>query len=280
MPRPFKSDLVIAEHVSTPPLKAYHVGFDRKKFRLTPLVDIIRNVIPEFALGYHCGTMIGLTSMVEKLKEAAELVYLTDTYKNRGEFGELILHLLLRDFQNTIPLISKIYFKDNNDVPAHGFDGVQISINGDEKKLWLGESKLYNSGSRGVSELAKDIEKHVNADYLRREFALISKKLPEATPEIEYWRELMDKHQRLDVILNGIVVPMVCTYDSDLFKKHNDNTPEYFKDFEEEATRLFSSFDSKKPKSDIEIVLMLLPVPSKDELNTEIDARLKSIQRI
>ncbi|WP_330558188.1 Hachiman antiphage defense system protein HamA [Acutalibacter sp. 1XD8-33] len=31
----------------------------------------------------------------------------------RGEFGELILHLLLRDFKNTIPLISKVYFKDS-----------------------------------------------------------------------------------------------------------------------------------------------------------------------
>jgi hypothetical protein len=30
----------------------------------------------------------------------------------RGEFGELILHLLLRDFHDTVPLLSKIYFKD------------------------------------------------------------------------------------------------------------------------------------------------------------------------
>ena len=55
MPRPFKSDLVLEEKISDPALKAYYVGFDQNKFRIQPLVDVIRNVIPEFALGYHCG---------------------------------------------------------------------------------------------------------------------------------------------------------------------------------------------------------------------------------
>ena len=67
--------------------------------------------------------------------------------------------------------ISKIYFKDSHNVPAHGFDGVQVTITGDKKKLWLGESKLYKTGDAGVRDLAEDIKKHVNADYLRREFS-------------------------------------------------------------------------------------------------------------
>jgi len=280
MKRPFSSDLVITEQISDPFLKAYHVGFDQQKFRLTPLVDVIRNVIPEFSLGYHCGTMIGLTSMVEKLKEAAEIVYMTDKYQKRGEFGELILHLLLRDFRNTIPLISKMYFKDNHDVPAHGFDGVQISIEGSIKKLWLGESKLYKSGEAGISDLLNDIKKHVNEDYIRREFSLISKKLPESIPEIEYWRNLMDKHQRLDVIFDGIVIPMLCTYNSSIFTRHTDNTRQYFIDFENECKELFEKFDNKRPASQVEIILLLLPVPSKDELNNQIHKRLKAIQEI
>lgn len=280
MARPFKSDLVIDEKISDPLLKAYHIGFDQKKFRLIPLVDIIRNVIPEFSLGYHCGVKIPLTSMVEKLKEAAEIVYLTDKYQSRGEFGELILHLLLRDFHSTTPLISKMYFKDSHNVPAHGFDGVQISISGNTKKLWLGESKLYKSGKTGVSDLLDDLTKHLNADYLRREFSLISKKLPEDIPEIEYWRSLMDKHQRLDKIFDGIVIPMVCTYDSNLFKAHTDNTKEYFTDFENECRELNKHFIGKKPNLSIEIILMLLPVPSKNDLNSEIDRRLKAIQSI
>lgn len=280
MSRPFKSDLVINEHLSDVGVRAYHVGFDKKQFRLKPLVDIIRNVIPEFSLGYYCGESIPLTEMVERLKEAAETVYLTEKYQTRGEFGELILHLLLRDFHNTIPLVSKMYFKDSHNVSAHGFDGVQITIDGDEKKLWLGESKLYKSGKTGIRDLLSDINKHVNEDYIRKEFNLISRKLPSVVPEIEYWRTLMDKHQTLDKIFSNIVIPMVCTYNSKLFSDHNDNTTDYFDDFVNECNELFQTFSRSKPVTHVEIILLLLPVPDKDALNAELDKRLKSMQAI
>ena len=280
MSRPFKSELVLEEKISDSSLRAYHVGFDQSQFRLDPLVDVIRRVIPEFSLGYHDGRSIPLTMMVEKLKEAAETVFLTDKYKLRGEFGELILHLLLRDFCNSIPLISKLYFKDAHNVPVHGFDGVQITIEGDEKKLWLGESKLYKDPKAGVKELAKDVKKHVQADYLRKEFALISRKLPESTPEIEYWRNLMDKHQTLDKIYSSVVIPLVCTYSSALFKKHSSDSNAYFKDFSEECQKLKSHFDSHCISTNVELILLLLPVPDKDELNTSLDKRLKSMQAI
>jgi len=280
MARPFNSELVLEERINDATLKAYHVGFDQNKFRLTPLVEIIRSVIPEYALGYYNGASIPLPEMVDRLQDAAKTVYTTDKYKTRGEFGELILHLLLRDFYNSIPLISTIYFRDSPNVPAHGFDGVHVTINGDEKKLWLGESKLYKSGSDGITDLTNDIVKHFNGDYLRQQFNLISRKLPSDTPEINFWRELMHKNQKLDFIFSTIVIPMVCTYNSDLFKNHTNETQQYIDDFKKECLSLHKKFKAKQPKTNLEILLMLLPVPDKDELNKELDSRLKSMQRI
>lgn len=280
MARPFQSDLVLEERISDSTLKAYHVGFDQNKFRLSPLVETIRRVIPEYALGYYESKSIPHTEMVDRLQEAAKTVYTTDKYKNRGEFGELILHLLLRDFCNSIPLISTIYFRDAPNVPAHGFDGVHITINGDDKKLWLGESKLYQSGKAGIADLANDIVKHFNADYLRQQFNLIARKMPAEVPEIEHWRTLMHQHQRLDVVFSSIVIPMVCTYNSDLFKNHIDETQQYIDDFKKECEALHDEFHRKRPVSDLDIILLLLPVPDKDELNKELDTRLKSMQRV
>lgn len=280
MTRPFKSELVLEEKISESTLRAYHVGFDQNKFRLEPLVDIIRSVIPEYAFGYHQEDSIPINEIVDKLQEAAKTVYTTDKYKHRGEFGELILHLLLRDFCNSIPLISTIYFRDSPNVPAHGFDGVHITINGDEKKLWLGESKLYKSGKDGVADLANDIAKHFNADYIQQQFILINRKLPSNIPEIEHWRNLMNKHQRLDVIFSSIVIPMVCTYNSNLFVNHKDNTLDYFKEFENECIALLDEFNKKKPNSNLEIILLLLPIQDKDELNKTLDEKLKAMQKI
>jgi hypothetical protein len=280
MARPFNSDLVLDERISDSTLRAYHVGFDQNKFRLLPLVETIRSVIPEYALGYHQGNNIPLTEIVDRLQDAAKTVYTTDKYKRRGEFGELILHLLLRDFCNSIPLISTIFFRDAPNIPAHGFDGVHVTINGNEKKLWLGESKLYKSGTDGVTDLVGDIVKHFNADYLREQFSLITRKLPVDAPEIEHWRTLMHKNQKLDVIFSSIVIPMVCTYNSSLFGSHNDETQQYIDDFKKECEALHDEFNRKKPASNLEIILLLLPVPDKDELNTELDTRLKAMQRV
>jgi hypothetical protein len=278
MAKPFKSEKVIEEKISEATLKAYHVGFDANKFRLKPLADVICRVIPEFSFGYHEGKNVPHIEMYEKFKEAAEIIYQTDKFQKRGEFGELILHLLLRDFHNTIPLVSKIYFKDSHDMAVHGFDAVQITDDGKNKKLWLGESKLYKTGESGVADLIKDLKKHVEADFLRREFQLLYKKLPNQIKEIEYWRDLMDKHTTLDKIFNSIVIPMVCTYSSGLFKKHNDATAEFFKDFISECKKLHDCFKSKIIMTNVEVILLLLPVPDKDELNRTLHERLKAFQ--
>ena len=243
-------------------------------------MDVIRSVIPEFALGYYEGHSVPLTDVVDKLREAAETVYLTDKYQNRGEFGELILHLLLRDYCKTIPLVAKIYFKDSHNLTVHGFDGVQVTTKNGINKLWLGESKLYNNGLEGVKDLAGDLKLHIAEDYLRKEFTLLTRKLPESCPDIENWRNLMDKHQTLDKIYSSIVIPMVCTYSSAIFKSHSSLTKEYVVAFEEECSALNNHFQKHKIKTNVEVILLLLPVPSKDELNKELDKRLKAMQKI
>lgn len=278
MARPFKSEKVIDEYLSEANLRAYHVGFEQNKFRLKPLVDIICRVIPEFSFGYHEGFSVPHTEMYEKFQEAADIIYQTDKFQKRGEFGELILHLLLRDFHKTIPLVSKIWFKDSHNVAVHGFDAVQITVDEGNKKLWLGESKLYKSGKDGVTELVEDLKKHVEADFLRKEFGLLYKKLPNQIPDIEYWRDLMDKHTVLETVFDNIVIPMVCTYTSELFNNHVEATKDFFDAFAKECKGLYDHFESKKITTNVEIILLLLPVSCKDELNTELHNRLKAFQ--
>jgi len=278
--KPFQSDLILQEVIGDATLRAYNVGFDQNAFRLKPLVDLLSDVIPEFALGYHSGESIPLPQLRRKLKDAATRVYTTENYKKRGEFGELILHLLLRDYFGSIPLISKIYFKDTDNTVVHGFDGVHVVRSDDSDQLWLGESKLYTDGKAGVKELANDLIVHLERDYLRREFSLISTKLPENNTEIEYWRGLLNEYSRLEDILAKIVIPMVCTYSSNLFKNHNDNTQEYIDAFLSECHSLNNIFLDKKIETDVDVILLLLPVPSKPELTEELDKRLKSMQAI
>jgi hypothetical protein len=276
---PYKSNLVLEERVSDATLRAYCVGFDQKKFRLEPLVDVITRVIPEFSLGYYEGAQFPITDIVDVIRRASLRVYTTDKYSKRGEFGELVLHLLLRDHVGSLPLVSKIYFKDTPNETVHGFDCVHIVETDVEKQLWLGESKLYKNGPRGIADLAKDLKAHLKADYLRQEFELISPKLPVSVPNIDYWRALMNKHTKLETILDRVCIPMVCTYTSSLFSKHAACTADYVKAFMVECAKLKKFFD-KRISTDVDVVLMLLPVESKSELVTALDSRLKHMQAI
>lgn len=101
---------------------------------------------------------------IPELKEASQYYLesdlVEDKYIRRGEFGELLLYHLLHEYFNADALISKIYFKDNVGLSAHGFDAVHVDS--ENRILWIGESKLYSSGTSAIDELMKDLSEHFN----------------------------------------------------------------------------------------------------------------------
>ena len=244
MASPFGSEKIINKKYFNDNLKTYFIGFDLnnnggKYYRLEKFVDVLTRTLPEFALGHHEGTDVNITNFVPKLSEAARSVYKIKDFEDvgniylkcdsvdddssskefleRGEFGELILHLILRDFHNTIPLISKIYFKDAYNSPAHGFDAVHIQP--DTGTLWLGEAKMYTDGKKGVRALAKDVKEHFNRDYLNDEFAIVSKKIKpfDNIPQKSRWLNLMDRETTLIKLFKNVNIPLLCTYTSNNF---------------------------------------------------------------
>ena len=120
-------------------------------------------------------------------------------------------------------------------------------------------------------------------DYIRKEFNLISRKLPESVPEIEHWRTLMDKHQTLDKIFSSIVIPMVGTYNSNLFSLIKIILKSILKNLRKNAEIYITHFNKSKPACSVEIVLLLLPVADNKgrTINTtNLDERLKAMQKI
>jgi hypothetical protein len=310
-PTPFGSERVITQHFSNADFNTFFVGFDingegQRYYRIENLVELLQKVIPEFAFGHHEGTSISLTEVLPKLREAARSIYKIESFSRckeiyergkhvsdddaekcflqRGEFGELILHLLLRDFHKTIPLLSKIHFKDDRGSPVHGFDAVHIQP--DNKSLWLGESKIYIDGRKGVKALTDDVKSHFKGDYLRDEFAIISKKLKpfDNIPEKDYWLSLMDSNTKLETILSSVTIPLLCTYSSDNFTKYNDEAlPEFIREYEKEVLSLKEYFDENRDKSsgtNLNVILLLFPVRCKNELVKRMHEKLETLQGI
>jgi len=186
---------------------------------------------------------------------------------------------------------------------VHGFDSVHIAPdidNATEFSLWFGESKLYHNGKAGVKALTKDIEEHFNADYLRAEFTLISKKqesfiaLDKFTDENkkkEYsefldlkdkWFSALDSKNKLEDILSSVTIPMLCTYSSETFNKFTDETSQDFLDeLNKEILDIKKHFDDNLEipiPTDLNIILFLFPVPSKKELVKQLHTKLSHMQ--
>lgn len=307
---PFKAHEVIEERVKAADLRSYLVGFDINDsgvsfYRLDPFVMKILSALHEFAYGFHEGTQTDNTETLSKLIDASRSIYkideyqkikdlylnsgalsddVADKYLRRGEFGELILHLILRDFHNTIPLLSKIYFKDSIGHTVHGFDAVHIDpLN---KTLWLGESKLYIDPKKGINELIKDVEDHFKSDYLNSEFNLISKKIrhTQNSSEQEYWIKRLSSGTKLSDKLNNINIPLLCTYSCDAFSKFDDeNSIEFSEYYKNKILMLKKHFDDNYAhplKMHLNIILMLFPVNNKIELVKKLHQKLSLIQQL
>lgn len=250
----FNSDKVLCNHISEIDLCTYFIETDfddsgNEFLRCNDLIEILQEVLLEFAFGINEASKISHTQIISKLSDAAKSIYKikdfetirqlyedgkdidaiksTKKYLSRGEFGELILHMLLRDFHNTIPLLSKIYFKDSYSFAVHDFDAVHIEP--ETKSLWLGESKLYTDGKVGIKELINDILEHFKRDYLNDEFNIISKKIKSYNdiPEKQYWLNLMNKNTSLKDLLTSVTIPLLCVYTSDTY-----NQKDFLKEYE------------------------------------------------
>lgn len=310
MKTPFQSEKIINQRINEAEISTFLVGFDindvgEKMYRLKPLIEKLTHVIHEFAFGFHEGNATINTETLAKLTEAAKSIYkinsfqkikdiyendgeldddVEDKYLRRGEFGELILHLLLRDFHKTTPLLSKIYFKDSFGHTVHGFDAIHIQE--ETKTLWLGETKLYKDGKRGIKELVKDIKEHFKNDYLESEFLIVSKKIKhfDSILEKDYWLDLMSKSTKLSDKLTAINIPLLCTYNSELFTIHNDeNSQEFINEYISEMRSLKDYFDTHNDhplKTKLNIILFLFPVQNKVELVKGLHHKLSLLQAL
>lgn len=339
----FNSSTIINHNAITPTLRAFFVGFDLGRYRNEEFAQVVLDTLVDFAFGFHTGILekydrrilIEAAKSIYKIKEYSEAkeVYLDNDsilfdceitpeqkYLKRGEFGEMILHLILRDFFETVPLLSKIHFKDTDGATVHGFDVVHIGpdlIDNEKDSIYLGESKLYarkdgSGGTHGINDLIDDIKNHFKSDFLYREIALIAKKkdafrsidgyedkntlerYSEFLKKKKKWYDILEqvtaKKLKLQDFFKSVTIPLVCTFESKIFDGCIDESAQTFSDaLLKEVNALNEVFQKKLEnhkkqensiKTELNIALILFPIPSKKELVKMLHNKLQHHQEL
>ena len=230
-PHPFLT-VRISDQEAEPWLIAICAGYESGKWREEQLVEHVMEWLPEFALKYSEWKSLGSSNAVKLLRKAAKAIYNTKNYELRGEFGELFLHMILRQVFKTLPAICKIHYKDSRNDTVKGFDCVHVIPTPTNLELWIGEVKFYKEINAAIRDVIKELHPHT-----------------------ERLKLLLNENISLDEIFDSVSIPVLLTYDSKVISNHSKVTDEFKHNFEEEVRSNWSKFKDKKLPETINIGL-------------------------
>ncbi|MFQ2376612.1 DUF1837 domain-containing protein [Aeromonas caviae] len=266
----------VSDFHAEPWLVAMCAGYENGEWRESQLVEHAMEWLPEFALKYSEWNSLGSSNAVKLLRKSAKALYNTEKFKSRGEFGELFLHMILRQVFGTIPAICKIHYKDSRNDTVKGFDCVHVISQEGQLELWIGEVKFYKEISSAIRDVINELHDHTERDYLRDEFTAIVNKIDDNWPDADKLKLLLNEHTSLDEIFSSVSIPILLTYDSDTINNHTKINEEFEAAFENEVRVNWRKFKDKELPNFVNIRLILLPLKSKESIQKKLHEELQS----
>jgi len=269
----------------SPSLTGLCAGYESREWRADQLAAHLIEWLPEFALTHKELESLGSHNAVRLLSRAAQVIYNTRTASPesrhlRGEIGELLLHVAIRQVFSTLPAISKFYYKDSANDTVKGFDAVHVIATNTSLELWLGEVKFYTDVNAAIRDVLNDIIDHTKKDYLKQEFAAITNKIDDSWPNYERLSKLLHPNTALDDVFDCMKIAVFLTYESPVVKSHSKLTAKYKSEFENELRKHYKRFCRKQLPENLSIHLFMLPLHLKKSLVEAFDRRLESCQTI
>jgi hypothetical protein len=219
------------------------------------------NTLIDFVFPTHKQSFRCEQEFKNKIKRAAKKVYASPKYQARGEFGELILHVMIRDYFGGIPLIRKIFFKSSTNDTVKGYDGVFIVKSESSCDIWLGESKLYTSISSVYANLRNSLLSNANSDYLENEFICLADHIDKEFEERYEWENIMTyirSHDDLKKAFNKVIIPVFVGYETTFY-----STIDFIKNIYTELTTIESKIRKDNSDLNLELVIIIFPIESK-----------------
>lgn len=271
-------EIVIHDPDRAPGLTGACAGYEGKKFRNDDLAEHLFEWLPDFAMKFSELEEFNSGTSRRMLRRAAKTVYTTEKYGKRGEFGELLLHALLREVFNSQPAISKIFYKSATNETVKGFDAVHVVEANDGLELWLGEVKFYKDSTSAIYDISKEIVAHTDLDYLKNEFILIGNKIDAKWDHADEVHKLISGTKSLDQVFTRVCIPALLTYESDAVAEHESSCDEFRDALTAELEDLHAKF-CEKDLPEVRIHLFLVPLHEKKELVKILHEKLEGMQR-
>lgn len=188
----------------------------------------------------------------------------------------------MKHHYKALPVVPKIYYKQNSNDFAKGADSVHIVLEGtDNFSFWLGEAKFYNNleNSR-LDKVVASVHDTLTSDKIKKENSIILgirdlDELEIPNPLLDEIKKFLDKDKSLDELKPHLHVPILLLHECKITSKTKFKSEEYLNSIKEQYADRATSYFKKQIKecykdifmySEICFHLMLIPVPDKDEI--------------
>ena len=110
-----------------------------------------------------------------------------------GEFGEIVLYILVEWWLQAPQVVSKMFLKTAYQMPVHGTDGIHARLEDDGKlTLIWGESKAHKSLESALTDALKSISDFIQKEEVDAEVRLVSGHLDLGVLDKETYDAVLD----------------------------------------------------------------------------------------
>lgn len=254
--------------------------FEDGIWRTEKFYDFVWDNIAETALSYKEREALQFRP-ASLLRSAAKNLRLSDSDNDVGkgsELAEIVLYGIMKHLFDALPVVPKIFYKQNVQDNAKGADSVHILVNEHgEFSLWFGEAKFYSSieNSR-LDSIVVSVKSLLATDKLKKENSIITNVSDidllgiDESLRSEIKSALSSKNS-IDSIKPLINVPVLILHECDITAAATELSDEYLSEIREYHLDRAKAYFSKQIASlselhkyaDIKFHLILFPVPEK-----------------
>ena len=212
-----------------------------------------------------------------------------------SEIAEIVLYGIMRYHYHALPVVLKIFYKQNPKDNAKGADSVHVVL--DEKgdfSLWLGEAKFYNDiADERMYEPINSVFDTISTDKIKKENSIIT-----SIKDLEYVitdpvirknvQTVLRRETSIDEIRKRLHVPILLLHECKRTSNATELTEAYLNDIKEyhlsRAKKYFESQNNRQKKENIygyehiQFHLILFPVPQKEGIVNWFVERAKQIK--
>jgi hypothetical protein len=226
------------------------------------------------------------------LVAAARNLRLTDKDEvgQGSEIAEVFLYGVMRNHYKALPVVPKIFYKQNVQDNAKGADSVHIVVDADSSDftLWFGEAKFYSSiADARLDAVVSSVYASLDSGKLKKENSIITNvsdidQLIMAKPLRDKIKAALSSQVSIDYLKSKINIPILilhqcaetaaCTELSEVYRKaiiahHTERAEAYF-------TKQISKSSTVHRYGDVRFHIILFPVPDKKVI---VDAFLSAV---